>query len=139
VLYVVMYLFLLSSAFIFSFGYKFRQSVCSNFVLVSNLAILFLLTTFLTLLDSNRLTNYWHMASYQFNGPDSVNAVWRRYQEEGGSPSPAMSLDFRFKLYFLVLGFIVIAVFWQAEVMEGSIATLIMRRYAKKDPLKLRY
>ena len=140
VLYVVMYFFLLSSAFIYSFGYKYRKSVYSNVVLMINISGLFLLTTFLILMDANRFTDYWHIASYQFNSEGTVNPVWRKYQAEGGSPSPAMSIEFRFKLYFLVLGFIIIAAFWQAEVLEGSIAEIFRRRYAKMtESMRLRY
>lgn len=129
VLYVVMYMFLISSAGIYSFGHQFREGITDNFPLLINLTVLFVLTTLLTLMDPNGFTDYWHMASYPFNQEGTTSPIWAAYQLQGGKPSPGMSIQFRLKLYFLVIGFIVAAAFWQAEVMEGAIAEMIRNKY----------
>jgi magnesium-transporting ATPase (P-type) len=134
VLYVVMFLFLVCSAGIFSFGYKFRRPAVQNIPLVVNLSFLFIITTITLLMDANELSDMWHMASYHFNSEDSVSPVWTEYQLDGGHTSAAMTFDFRLKLYVLVMAFIVMSVFWQSFVMEGFIGDYLKAKY----PIKVR-
>lgn len=134
VLYAVMFLFLISSAGIFSFGYKFRLPAIKNMPLTINLSTLFVITTLTLLMDANDFSDMWHMASYEFNSRDTFSPVWTEYQLDGGNTSSAMSFEFRLKLFGLILAFIVMSIFWQACVMEGFIGEYIKHRF----PIKLR-
>jgi magnesium-transporting ATPase (P-type) len=61
VLYEVMYLFLLASAGIFSFGYKFRRNVFENWGLLINIVVLYSITTVIFLIEPNKFTDLWHV------------------------------------------------------------------------------
>jgi magnesium-transporting ATPase (P-type) len=139
VLYAVMFFFLLSSAGIFSFGYLFREPIYANWTLMINLGILYVLTAVILLGETTYLSDLWHIASRQFNKHDSVSPVWDKYQKEGGSTSPAMSFDFRLKLFILIMAFVSLAIFWQSQVMEGFIGNYIRQKYQIKKRIPPRY
>lgn len=139
VLYAVMFIFLLSSAGIFSFGYLYREPVYSNWTLLVNLGILYFITVFILLAEPNYLSDLWHVASRQFNKNNSVSPVWDAYQKEGGSTSPAMSFEFRFNLFILIMSFVALAVFWQSQVMEGFVGIYLREKYYVKKRIPPRY
>jgi magnesium-transporting ATPase (P-type) len=139
ILYAVMFFFLLSSAGIFSFGYLFREPIYSNWTLLLNLSILYTITAIILLADTTYLSDLWHIASRQFNKENSVSPVWEEYQRNGGEYSPAMSFDFRLKLFILVMSFVSLAIFWQSQVMEGFIGNYIRERYYVKRRVPPRY
>ena len=84
-------------------------------------------------MDANRLTNLFHMASFQFNSVDSVSPIWAAFQAEGGETSAEMGASLRLKLYFLTVFYILLAIAWQALVMEGFIGEYIKKMYPKVD------
>jgi magnesium-transporting ATPase (P-type) len=139
VLYAVMFNFLLSSAGIFSFGYLYRQPLYTNWTLLINLAILYVITAVILLGETTYLSDLWHIASRQFNKENSVSPVWDEYQKDGGETSPAMSFDFRLKLFILIMFFVSLAIFWQSQVMEGFIGDYIRQKYYVKKRIPPRY
>ena len=139
VLYSVMFLFLLGAAGIYSFGYEFRVSLHENMHLSSNLFLLFLITTLIILMDPNKFTDLWHMASYRFNEEDSVSPVWTEYQADGNDTSPAMSFEFRIRMYVLICFFIFLAAMWQGVVVEGRVGDYVRAKYPSTKRRLYRY
>ncbi len=133
VLFTVMFLFLIASSGIFSFGYRYRQAWWKNTKFCINCFVLFFLATLVMTMDANRLTNLFHMASFQFNSVDSVSPIWAAFQAEGGETSAEMGASLRLKLYFLTVFYILLAIAWQALVMEGFIGEYIKKMYPKVD------
>lgn len=138
VLYAVMFMFLLGAAGIYSFGYEFRVSLHQNTHLSTNIFVLFFITSLIILMDNNEFTDWWHIASYQFNGADSVSPVWAAYQADGNDTSPAMSFRFRLQMYCIICVFIVLAGLWQGIVLEGALGDYVRARYpfAKRSPYR---
>jgi hypothetical protein len=46
-----------------------------------------------------------------------------------------MSFGLRLKLFFLIAGFLVVGIIWQAEVLEGSIGSHLKHKYGHKRHL----
>jgi hypothetical protein len=139
VLYSVMFMFMLGSAAIYSFGYEFRVSLHENTSLSLNLLALFGITSLIILSDNNKFTDLWHMASYQFNGPDPLSPVWAQYQADGNDQSPAMSVGFRVQMYFIIVVFMVLAALWQGVVVEGVIGDRVRAKYPSVKRAPYRY
>ena len=127
VLYAIMFPFLVMSAAIFSLGYEFRMPLHFNGHLVINVVVLMGITIFIILSDDNYLTDLFHMASKDFS---TVSPVWQNaYAQEGLEAPPAMSLEFRLKLFFMTSGFITLAWLWQWLVLDGFIGDMIRAKY----------
>jgi cation-transporting ATPase 13A3/4/5 len=138
-LFTVMFLFLVASSAIFSLGYRYRQGWWKNTQFCINCFVLFFLATLVVTMDTNRLTNLFHMASFQFNSKNSVSPVWAAFQADGGETSPAMGVSLRLRLYFLTIFFIIIAVAWQVIVMEGFLGEYIKKKYPKIGRIILKH
>jgi cation-transporting ATPase 13A3/4/5 len=134
-IFLVTLCFLLGAALVFSFGYKFRKPVKHNMPLVINLGFLFILASALLLMDSNIFTDHFHIASRAFNKANTTSPIWADYQADGGLPSPGMSFALRLKLFFLIAGFLVLGIIWQAEVLEGSVGAHLKHKYGHKRHL----
>lgn len=139
ILFCVMFNFLLFSAFIFSFGYLYRQQIYYNYILLINIAILLFITLFIYLSSTNYLSDLFHISSRQFNCKDTFSPVWEQYQNNGGNYSPGMSFNFRLKIYLIVGFFLLLSIIWQSQVMEGSIGNYIREKYYKKKRVIIRY
>lgn len=139
VLYAVMFLFLLGAAGIYSFGYEFRVAVYANTYLMINLAILFIMTSLVILMEPNDFTDLWHIASFKFNDMNSVSPVWEAYQADGHDVSPAMSFNFRLQMYVIICFFIILAALWQGVVVEGFVGDFIRAKYPSAKRLPYRY
>jgi len=70
------------------------------------------------LLPHSSYTHLWHVASEEFNGPNTTSPVWIAYQQQGGDPSAAMSFSFRLQFWFLLIGNIVVVALWQAVILS---------------------
>jgi cation-transporting ATPase 13A3/4/5 len=90
-------------------------------------------------MPNNNFSDLWHVASKQFNSPNTVSPVWQAYQDEGGDFSPAMSLSLRVELYVMISAFILLAAFWQAQVVEGYIGDMIRAKYPSQKRKTIRY
>ncbi|XP_063901419.1 polyamine-transporting ATPase 13A3-like [Zophobas morio] len=130
-LYLAFYLNFITSALVFSFGSHFRSFVLKNIYLVLNWLVLFVLTILLALLPPSSFTDAWHIASRKTNFPGTTQPVWRRYQAEGGSTSPAMSFALRLEIVMIIGVGLICLCFWQALFAEGPVAQLVYRRYKK--------
>ena len=139
VMYAVMFLFLVCSAGIFSFGYQFRRPAWQNIPLMVNVGFLFILTTLILLLDANDLSDMWHIASFRFNCKDTVSPVWEEYQLDGGDTSAAMDFTLRLEIYVLVVSFVLLSVLWQSQVMEGFIGDYLKVKYPLKFHSPMRF
>ena len=126
VMYHVFILFLISCSGIYSFGYTFRKPVIFNTALVLNIIIPFIFISVLLLADTSYLSNWWHIASYQFNKIGTESPVWAAYLSEGGEPSPGMSSLFRAKLYILIISFVALSILWQSLIMEGPVGKYLL-------------
>ncbi|XP_024527352.1 probable cation-transporting ATPase 13A4 [Selaginella moellendorffii] len=134
VLFFTMYFQFITSAFVFSFGSKFRKTVFKNFSLMVSYWSLIAVCSCLLLLPHNKFTEVWHVASEQFNRANPASPVWASYQKNGGQPSPAMSFDFRFKLWWIILASLAINIAWQKVVVEGPLARILAAKYPSKRP-----
>jgi cation-transporting ATPase 13A3/4/5 len=137
VLYAIMFPFLVMSAAIFSLGYEFRMPVHFNVNLVVNVCVLMGITIFVILSDDNYFTDLFHMASKDYS---SVSPVWQNaFSAEGIEAPPAMSIEFRLKLFFLTMGFITLAWLWQLLVLDGFVGDKIRAMYpsAKRAAYRL--
>jgi cation-transporting ATPase 13A3/4/5 len=140
VLYHSFVLFLIASAGIFSFGYLFREPLYKNYGLVANVIIPFVFVSVLFLVETNDVSNLWHIASYDFNRKGTSSPVWAAYQAEGGATSPGMSASLRGRIYVLIVSFIGMAIIWQSLVMEGFIGEFLRKNYSvAKKRLTLKY
>ncbi|KAI5068182.1 hypothetical protein GOP47_0017102 [Adiantum capillus-veneris] len=129
VLFFTMYFQFITSAFIFTFGSSFRKSVFHNWTIVVFYGSLMVLMSVLLLLPPSGFTSLWHVASEQFNSVNSSSPVWTLYQEAGGSSSPAMSFDFRLRLWLLIMGSLATIILWQKVFAEGVIAKFVASRF----------
>lgn len=134
VLFFTMYFQFITSAFVFTFGSIFRKSIFHNWVIVICYGSLMVLMSFVLLLPPSGFTSLWHVASEQFNKVDSSSPVWVAYQEAGGSPSPGMSFDFRFRLWLLIMGGLITVVAWQKMVVDGRVAKFVARKFPSIRP-----
>eukprot|EP00249_Psilotum_nudum_P025156 c29394_g1_i3 orf=75-833(-) len=132
VLFFTMYLQFITSAVAFSFGFIFRKHIFHNRLLVGCYGGIILLMSLVLLLPSSGFTALWHVASEQFNRPNTTSPVWTAYQEYGGSISSAMPFDFRLKLLLLIFGGLATVIIWQKIVVEGPIA----RAFSYKFPTR---
>ncbi|EFJ04479.1 hypothetical protein SELMODRAFT_432379 [Selaginella moellendorffii] len=132
VLFFTMYFQFITSAFVFSFGSKFRKTVFKNLSLMVSYWSLIAVCSCLLLLPHNKFTEVWHVASEQFNHANPASPVWASYQKNGGQPSPAMSFDFRFKLWWIILASLAVNIAWQKVVVEGPLARILAAKYPSK-------
>eukprot|EP00249_Psilotum_nudum_P025155 c29394_g1_i2 orf=541-4356(-) len=132
VLFFTMYLQFITSAVAFSFGFIFRKHIFHNRLLVGCYGGIILLMSLVLLLPSSGFTALWHVASEQFNRPNTTSPVWIAYQEHGGSISSAMPFDFRLKLLLLIFGGLATVIIWQKILIEGPIA----RAFSYKFPTR---
>jgi hypothetical protein len=124
-----MFLFLVGSSVIFSFGYEFREMVVFNVSLVVNSCVLFVITAVALLIDHNSFTDLWHVASYPFNGENTESPTWMEYQANGNPPSPGMPFSLRLEIFLIICGLLVGAAVWQGVVLEGPVGDWIRRQY----------
>ena len=94
------------------------------------------MTALLLLLPTNSYTMAWHIASYQFNGPDPFNPVWQQWQQEHADEpnqgqSPAMKFGIRFVIFLLVIMSYALISIWQSAFAEGPVARYIAKKYGK--------
>jgi len=113
------FMLFVGSAFIFSFGSGYRDTVFKNWALVLYVLLLYVFASLLLLLPPNPVSANFHIASEQFNREDSENPVWRAYQDRGGKPSPGMSYDLRRAVFVLTLMGIGFIACWEKVVVYG--------------------
>ena len=119
VLFLVAFPQFCTAAVIFSFGSKFRRSWYQNTGLVVSWAAFYLFSSALLLMDPNTLTAVYHVASDDFNGPQTPYPAWNKYQAAGGKPTSGMSFNLRLKLWFLVAAGLVLSVTWEMVFIIG--------------------
>jgi len=126
-----------ASSVVFSFGSQFRQTVFRNYLLMVSWASIFVVISLAILLPHSSFTHLWHVASEEFNGPNTTSPVWITYQQQGGDPSAAMSFSFRLQFWFLLIGNIVVVALWQAVVVEGPVAKIVRINFPSMQKLLL--
>jgi hypothetical protein len=134
VIFFTIYFQFITSAMVFSFGSAFRRPVVFNYRLLGAWTAIITLMSFVLLLPHSSFTHLWHVASEDFNGPNSTSPVWIQYQANGGAPSAAMPFSFRLHLWFLLLTNLVVIASWQKAVVEGPVAKFLRYRYPSSTP-----
>jgi predicted P-type ATPase len=134
VIFFTIYFQFITSAMVFSFGSAFRRPVVFNYRLLGAWTAIITLMSFVLLLPHSSFTHLWHVASEDFNGPNSTSPVWIQYQANGGAPSAAMPFSFRLHLWFLLLTNLVVIASWQKAVVEGPVAKFLRHRYPSSTP-----
>ncbi|DBB17796.1 TPA: hypothetical protein ACH3X3_002824 [Trebouxia sp. C0006] len=132
VLFFVVFYQYITCALVYSFGSSFRLGLFYNWAVTGLWVALMTLTTLLLLLPHSGFTHVWHIASQQFNSADDYSPVWEAYREEGFPESPAMSFEFRIKLFALCLGNILVMVLWQKFIAEGMGSRALARIFPSK-------
>ncbi|KAL3158258.1 hypothetical protein ABBQ38_010509 [Trebouxia sp. C0009 RCD-2024] len=132
VLFFVMYFQYITCALAYALGSTFRLSLFYNWAVVGLWTGLMTMTTLLLLLRPCNFTHVWHIASEQFNSVNDNSPVWASYREAGGAESPAMSFDFRIKLWALCMGNVILIMLFQKFVAEGLGARAFARLFPSK-------
>ena len=138
VVFCVVYSQFLTSGILFTLGSHWRQAVFYNWPLTLFYILGFGFTSFLLLADSNRVSEVcvigmpcfgslaeievFHIATQDFGTPSSPSEVWSLY----GKPSKAMSSEFRFKLWSLILTSIICAFIWEKVLTQRLVACLLI-------------
>uniref|UniRef100_A0A0G4I0F4 P-type ATPase A domain-containing protein n=1 Tax=Chromera velia CCMP2878 TaxID=1169474 RepID=A0A0G4I0F4_9ALVE len=119
VIFVIAFNGIVSTALVLSFGFVFREPVWKSKPVFFYCVGLMAFTAFLLLGPPNPVSRAWHMASEAYNGtPPVKGSVWERWQQEGGSPSPAMDLSFRLLLQLIVLANLAAIAAWKLRVVD---------------------
>jgi len=118
----------ITAGLIYSFGGQFRRGLRHNYVLIVVWLCLFVLNTVVLLTEHNPVTQAFHIASEDFNGPGTPYQVWYDYQREGGKPSEGMPFQLRLSLWLMTSTGLVLAALWEWVFIVGPGRRLLFPR-----------
>ena len=150
------FLFMLTNtAFVFSFGDAFRESVWRNRPVVFLYAALVALFSAALLSEPSSFTDLWHIASRNYNAANTSSVVWQNYQAvhagdaavaaafpdcEGGPATEdyGMPLRLRVGVWCLILSSFAATSLWEKCVVSGPVRRYARERFPARGKPRLR-
>ena len=105
----------------FSLGGSFRASILKNWSVLGLCFVFFAILSFLWLSEQNIITRWFHMASENFNRPDTDRYTWIMYHQnepDKASSSGGISIGTRIGIWAIICFFGVVSVVLEYRLMK---------------------
>jgi len=127
-LYTVVSAQFVTAAMVFSTGASFRKPLFFNVPMWVFWSLFIALWSCSILTTDTYVARVFHMASIDFNGPNTTSPAWVLSQSMGNPTSPPMSYDLRLHLWGLIVGGLCLNAIWQVVLIDAGLLSKFLRR-----------